>query len=112
MATTRPWEDTLDRSEYRAGDEARWKQVDPSGTIERAGYWLSCACEQLGWYYGGVYTGHSLKRTSDGWLLVMRMTLGDHKVVSFTGDATPVDCIRSFAWQVRDNRVTWKPDLY
>jgi hypothetical protein len=92
--------------------ESSWTQVDPAGHIERAGFWLICLPETLGWYYRYVYTGHTLKDTGGEWLLVVRATDNGRKRVCFTGGATPVDCVRSLAWAVRCRTVQWKEDLY
>lgn len=79
---------------------------------EKAGTWLIAGPEVLGWYYKAVYQGHSLKRTRDGWLLIIRADFGRLGKVCFTRGSSPADCVLHAAWDIKERRMQWQEDAY
>lgn len=88
------------------------KEIDPAQRHERAGYWLLTLPELVGWYSKRVYTGHTLKKKADHWLLIIRARKGVRKQVSFHTGASPVDTVRVAAWSLASGQFGWKDDLY
>lgn len=79
---------------------------------EQAGRYFLAVPECLAWWTGGVYSGHSLKRKRNGWLLVVKMSLRRQPVVSFTEASTVAEAVRQFAIGIAHDLVDWYPDDY
>ena len=79
---------------------------------EKVGYYLTCMPETLGWYTHQTYTGHTLKKTDEGWLLIVRCEGKKGRKVSFTHARSIVDCVAGFAHLLASNQINWKNDLY
>ncbi len=92
--------------------EQCWAEIDPSGLYARAGTWLLDLPQVVGWYDKGTYTGHTLKRRENGWLLILRMEQRGKPMVAFQGGDDPEDCVREMARKLRAHRAGFRPDLY
>jgi len=79
---------------------------------EKAGYYITCLTEAIGWYYRAVYQGHTLKRTDQGWLLIVRVTMGGYKKVAFVAGVSIWDCFIQLGHGVRNQTLRFKDDLY
>ncbi|MCK5566181.1 MAG: hypothetical protein KAJ07_13135, partial [Planctomycetes bacterium] len=71
--------------------------LDLEDSQMRAGAYILCIEEALGWYERVIYQGHTLKKKEDGWLLVVKARKGDRAVVAFFEGGDPEECIRGLA---------------
>lgn len=74
--------------------------------------WISSLSEVLAWHEKVVYTGHTLKKTTDGWFLVVRAIHQDKPVVSYFPGRDAESCFWLLAYDVKHSQVRWKPDKY
>jgi hypothetical protein len=79
---------------------------------EKIGYWITCLPESIGWYARMEYTGHSLTKKSDGWLLIVRAKRSQRAMVSFYHAQTIWDCFWRLGSDLTLNQVKWREDLY
>lgn len=79
--------------------------------------WVATLDHTLAWYQGMVLTGWSVKRSQEGWLIVVkahRKGRGDkpqHRVAFFRGDDL-METFKALAYAVRRDMITWKPDKF
>lgn len=86
-----------------------------SGAPARAGRtadWLFALHEVLAWYSGIVFTGLSIKKRDDDWLLVLRGTKGKKPVVLFVSGDDFEDCVLTVAKLVSRGQDSWLPDRF
>lgn len=88
------------------------KAVDPGGLYERAGCWLLSMTEMIGWYEKMTYTGHTLKKKKEGWLLIVRAKAGKSKRVCFVTGKTPLEAVKTASWMLATRGLAWREDLY
>lgn len=86
--------------------------IDDDLLAERAGQYMLAMPQSIAWFTGGVYDGHSLSRKAGSWLLVVRMTLNRHPVVSFTEGDTVGQVFREFAIGIAFDLTVWRADQY
>ena len=79
---------------------------------EKAGQMMLTFEEAIPWYTGMTYDGHTLKRKTEGWLLVVRVHDNGNPLVCFIGGEDPTDCARSFAIAAIYGGVVWHEDKY
>jgi hypothetical protein len=82
--------------------------------LARALSFILCANEQIPWYTGYLYTGHSMSKTDDGYLLVVRARRGNggEAIVAMYGGWVPYDCWVGLAQDLHHRDVRWKPDKF
>jgi len=71
--------------------------------------------KNIAWVTGHVYEGHSLKRSKDGWFLVLRVTTSKGtKKVAFVAANTPYDCMALVVKALHSTSFTlkWTDDRY
>jgi hypothetical protein len=74
--------------------------------------WIFCLDEVIPWYTGYVYKGHTLSVRDDGCLLVLRLSKGRDRFVSFYGGWKPVDCWQALATALRTGKMSVSLDKY
>lgn len=73
-------------------------------------WWVTSLDEVLPTYEHAEYRGHTLKKTADNWLLVVRVTKGGRPLVSFYTEHRPWACWMRLAIDIKHHKVFWKVD--
>lgn len=79
---------------------------------ETAAAMLLLMSEEVAWWAGKVYIGHSLSKRDDGWLLVVRATERGSSMVAFAGGRTQGDAVRQFAYELAHDLLVWRKDKF
>lgn len=74
--------------------------------------WIASLAEILAWYERAVYKGHTLKKTKDGWFLVVRADIKGQAMVAYLPGRDPESCFWLLAYDIKHAQVRWKPDKY
>lgn len=77
-----------------------------------AGATIIAQSEEIAWYYGKVYEGHSVTRKDDHWLLVVRASDRTGHWVAFFSGSTQNQAFASFAWGVAHELISWSRDKF
>ena len=76
------------------------------------GWWIVALSEVLGWFEGVVYTGHTVKRGTKEWMLIIRAEKKNKGVVSMYFGPHELGCWMSFTKTLKHSKVVWKEDVY
>jgi len=68
--------------------------------------------KEIGWATGYRYTGHTIKKKGDSWLLVVRVDSPTGKLVTFVDTRSPIDCFRLLYSQLYKTSIKWRKDMY
>lgn len=85
---------------------------DAIPSLSRLDYWVTGLGEVLAWHENATYTGHTLKKVSDGWFLVVRAEIEGKKMVCYLPGKDPDGCFWLLAYDIKHSKVLWKPDKY
>lgn len=68
--------------------------------------------ERIGYHLGAVYTGHTIKKKGDRWLLIVRATVNGNKKVAFFESDSILLVWRNFYSYAMIKDLKWKDDKY
>lgn len=68
--------------------------------------------KEVAWHYKAALTGVSAKKTSDGWLLVLKAEFKDGARVAFVGGRDYGECIEETLFQLESQGLHWREDRF
>jgi hypothetical protein len=78
----------------------------------RVGIALSELDKLVAWYARATLNGYTIRRETEGWLLIVRVVSVAGPLVSFTAGHSCFSCWRSFLVALGKGNIEWRVDRY